>query len=66
MNMFDARLDQKYARVRVTNGLNGNQFDIQLPFKDLSIEVPYGDNCDSSKDAIEYLLEEAGYKVIFL
>jgi hypothetical protein len=23
MNMFDARLDQKYARVRVTNGLNG-------------------------------------------
>lgn len=66
MNMFDARLDQKYAKVRVTNGLDGNQFDIQLPFKDLNIEVPYGDNYDSSKDAIVYLLEEVGYNVIFL
>lgn len=66
MNMFDARLDQKYAKFRVTNGFDGNHIDVQLPSKDLKIEVSYGDRYKSSKDAIVYLLEEAGYKVIFL
>ena len=66
MNMFDARLDQKYAKIRVTNGSDGKHVDVQLPFKDLKIEVSYGDRYKSSKDSIVYLLEEAGYKVIFL
>jgi len=66
MNMFDARIDQKYAKVRVTNGVDGEDVDVQLPFKDLEIEISYGERYESSKDAIVYLLEEAGYKVIFL
>lgn len=66
MNMFDARLDQKYAKVRISGCREGNHFNIQLPSKDLNIVLPCEDNYDSSKDAIVYLLEEAGYKVIFL
>lgn len=69
MNMFDARLDQKYARVRVSEydyDYDCTNITVTLETGELCFNFKSSDGYAESKESLIHLLNEAGYKVIFL
>lgn len=65
MNMFDARIEHKYARIRVNRGDDYVGIGVTLPEVDLTFDF-HGDQYDASKDSLVYLLENSGYKIIWV